>query len=76
MSDVNDLKAELLVLKAENAELRELVRNVEHYEKFGCYDCPHCGSCDAGTLYDDEDCSMSREIEREKRELGIEVSDD
>ena len=28
MSDVSDLKAELLVLKAENAKLRELVRDL------------------------------------------------
>ena len=59
-------------LKAENDKLRELVRNVEHYERFGCQGCPHSGSCGAGTLYD-EDCAMSREIEREKRELGIEA---
>ena len=56
----------------ENDKLRELVRNVEHYERFGCQGCPHSGSCGAGTLYD-EDCAMSREIEREKRELGIEA---
>ncbi len=56
----------------ENAKLRELVRKVEHFEQFGCHDCPHCGSCDVGTLYD-EVCAMSREIEREKRELGIEA---
>ena len=56
----------------ENAKLRELVRNVEHYERFGCRGCPHSGSCGAGTLYA-EDCAMSLEIERGKRELGIEV---
>ena len=28
MSDVSDIKAELLVLKAENAKLRELVRDM------------------------------------------------
>jgi|GEM_PF-5547292 hypothetical protein len=59
-------------LKAENEKLRELVRNVEHYERFGCQGCPHSGSCGSGTLYD-EDCAMSREIERGKRELGVEV---
>ena len=59
-------------LQAENEKLRELVRNVEHYERFGCQGCPHSGSCGSGTLYD-EDCAMSREIERGKRELGIEV---
>lgn len=59
-------------LEAENAELRELVRKVEHYESMGCDECPYEDSCDAGTLYDEE-CAMSREIEREKGELGIEV---
>lgn len=59
-------------LVVENAKLRELVRKVDHYERLGCYDCPHSGRCDVGTLYD-EDCAMSREIEREKRELGIEA---
>lgn len=59
-------------LRDENEKLRELVRKVEHYEQLGCHDCPHGGSCDADTLYD-ERCAMSREIEREKRELGIEV---
>lgn len=59
-------------LCAENAKLRELVRKVDHYERLGCYECPHSSSCDVGTLYDDG-CAMSREIEREMRELGIEV---
>lgn len=72
MSDMSDLKAEIMLLRKENAELRELVRKVEHYEQYGCYECPHSSSCEVGTLYD-EDCAMSREIEREKRELGIEV---
>ena len=58
--------------EAENEKLRELVRNVEHYERFGCQGCPHSGSCGSGTLYD-EDCAMSLEIERGKRELGVEV---
>ena len=60
------------VQEEEIAELRELVRKVDHYERLGCYECPHSSSCDVGTLYDDG-CAMSREIEREMRELGIEV---
>lgn len=60
------------VPELESAELRKLLRKVEHYEQYGCYECPHSSSCEVGTLYD-EDCAMSREIEREKRELGIEV---
>lgn len=59
-------------LNAENEKLRELVRKVEHYEQLGCHDCPHDGSCAVDTLYD-EGCAMSREIEFEKRKLGIEV---
>ena len=57
-------------LSEENDKLRELVRKVEHYERVGCHECPYVGICDAGTLYDDE-CVMSREIEREKGELGV-----
>lgn len=60
------------VPELESAELRELLRKVEHYERMGCYECPYADGCDAGTLYD-ENCAMSREIERKKRELGIEV---
>ena len=59
-------------LLTENEKLRELVRKVEHYEQLGCHDCPHGGSCAVDTLYD-EGCAMSREIEFEKRKLGIEV---
>ena len=71
---IRELRAERKIndLKAENDKLRELVRNVEHYERFGCRGCPYADSCDAGTLYD-EYCAMSREIEREMRELEIEV---
>ena len=60
------------LLEKKNAKLRELVRKVEHYEQLGCHDCPHGGSCAVDTLYD-EGCAMSREIEFEKRKLGIEV---
>ena len=72
LAKVGALHEEIDRLRDESAELRELVRKVEHYEQFGCHDCPHSSSCEVGTLYD-EDCAMSREIEREKRELRIEV---
>ena len=72
LAKVGALHEEIDRLLDENSELRELVRKVEHYEQFGCRGCPHSGSCGAGTLYD-EVCAMSREIEREKRELGIEA---
>lgn len=58
-------------LEAENEKLRELVHNIEHYEQYGCYECPHSNSCGIDTFFGD--CAMSREIEHEKRELGIEV---
>ena len=63
---------EIQDLKEKNEQLRELVRKVDHYERLGCYDCPYSCRCDVGTLYD-EGCAMSREIEREMRDLGIEV---
>ena len=72
LAKVGALHEEINRLRDESAELRELVRKVDHYERLGCYECPHSSSCDVGTLYD-EVCAMSREIEREKRELGIEV---
>ena len=60
------------MMMAENARLRELVRNVEHYERFGCQGCPNARGCTAPMLYD-ERCSMRQEIDNDKRELGIEV---
>lgn len=62
---------ELKRLETENTQLRELVHKVEHYEQYGCYECPHSSSCDIDTFFGD--CALSREIEHEKRELGIEV---
>ena len=62
---------ELKRLETENAQLRELVHKVEHYEQYGCYECPYSNSCGIDTFFGD--CAMSREIEHEKRELGIEV---
>lgn len=59
------------LLEKENAKLRELVHKVEHYEQYGCYECPYSNSCGIDTFFGD--CAMSREIEHEKRELGIEV---
>ena len=72
LAKVGALHEEIDRLRDESAELRELVRKVDHYERLGCYDCPHSGRCDVGTLYD-YGCAMSREIEHEIRELGIEV---
>ena len=60
------------VLDAENEKLRELVHKVEYYETCGCQGCPHENECEVDILYD-ENCLMSKEIEREKMELGIEV---
>lgn len=57
--------------EAENARLRDLVHKVERFERIGCHECPHAG-CGADTLYDD-DCPMRREIEQDKRELGVDA---
>ena len=58
MSDASDLKAELLVLKAENAKLRELVRNL-----YACIN--NCDYCE----YVDE----AFELARNMRELGVDA---
>lgn len=55
----------------ENDRLRELVSKIEQYERCGCSGCPHEEGCDSCTLYDD-DCPMWLDIDRDKRELGIE----
>ena len=60
------------VPESENAKARELAKKIEHYEQAGCHECPYADGCEAHTLYDEE-CPMSREIERMKRELGVEV---
>lgn len=72
LAKIGALHEEIDRLRDESAELRELVRKVDHYERLGCYECPHCGRCDVGTLHD-YGCAMSSEIERDMRELGIEV---
>ena len=63
MSDVSDLKAELLVLKAESAKLRELVAAL--------YRCADAGKpCETCPLFDGEGgCLDADRI----RELGVEV---
>lgn len=59
-------------VRAENAKLRELVRKIKNYERIGCNECQYEDSCDTDKLYD-EDCAMSRDIERMELELGIKV---
>lgn len=59
MSDVSDLKAELLVLKAENAKLRELVKDLLN----AWDDMQH--EVVTGPAFDDCECRAY--------ELGIEV---
>ena len=71
MSDASDLKAELLVLRAENAKLRELVRDMAR-AWWACDDerCPHGLSCNAAVS---EGKLADCEMERRMTELGIEV---
>ena len=66
MSAVSDIKAELLVLRAENAKLRELVSDMW----LGLY-CPteSTDGCPPCPFYKDGECFF----ESRMRELGIEV---
>ena len=59
MSDVSDLKAELLVLNAENAKLRELAKEACELAR---------AFCDCGGTFNDLDDLLC-----EASELGIEV---
>lgn len=60
MSDVSDIKSELLVLKAENEKLRELVRDMWHD---GMCECDERGAC--------AECEYH--FPDRMRELGVEV---
>ena len=65
MSDVSDLKAELLGLKAENAKLRELVRIAGTYCVNGM-----CGKDDGCPLYLGKPyCALHDRM----RELGVDA---
>lgn len=61
MSDVSDIKAELLVLKAENEKLRWLVRFIMHQCNDGN---PRCEECIG---WNDGECVSLLRI----RELGV-----
>lgn len=60
-------------IEAKNEKLRELLHKLGHFEKFGCHECLYEERC-AKSIYD-VDCSMRLEIEKEMRELGIEVAE-
>ena len=70
MSDVTDLKAEILLLRRENAELRELVSKTWKWSESGCHECPKERDCKVQFVYDG-DCGMALEIEHDMRELGV-----
>lgn len=61
-------------LEHENAKLRELVRKVLQFEGAGCEGCPYASTCDVDCLYE-PDCPMRKDIERDIRELRIEVEE-
>ena len=59
-------------IMGENVRMRELIQKAWKWEKNGCYECPLERDCKADSVYDG-DCGMAVEIEKEMRELGIEV---
>ena len=63
MSDASDLKAELLVLKAENAELRE---ELDLCLKLA----PECDGCEA--MLDCYECLRADSSQKERKRLGYE----
>lgn len=67
-----ELEEEYKRLKEENNKLREFAKNVYQYERKGCFECPYSDGCESDTLYDD-DCEMQQKVERDGKELGIEV---
>lgn len=71
MSDVGDIKAELLVLKKENADLRELVRDM-WAAMWACnpYTCKHSKD---GCYTEDGDNGGKCALRDRMRELGVEV---
>lgn len=74
MSDLSDLKAELLVLKAENAELRELVRDLLHHIEY-----PPCEGCllEMSCAGDLSQCDEYFDwLKPRARKLGVEVLHD
>lgn len=73
LSSVEMIKAEnARQIMGENARMRELIQKAWKWEKNGCYECPLERDCKEDSVYDG-DCGMAVEIEKEMRELGIEV---
>lgn len=63
----------LFRMEVDNAKLRELVRKVLQFERAGCEGCPYASTCDVDCLYE-PNCPMREDIERDMRELGVEVN--
>lgn len=67
MSDVTDLKAEVLLLRQENKELRELVKHLNACNYYTSIECAniHCFECP----YDNN--TGNCDFDRRMRELGV-----
>lgn len=70
MSDVTDLKAEVLLLRQENKELRELATLNWEWAHSCCGN--NCKKQTEGCGYGiDRECNYEREIHDRMRELGV-----
>lgn len=65
-------EAEIVLTKAENAKLRELLQDYHRYEHEDCYSCRYVNECQA-----DESgrCIAPMRLGERYRELGVEVNE-
>ena len=71
MSDVTDLKAEVLLLRQENKELRKELSDIYtlHWHGLDCTECPWFDECDAT-----DGCPWLFILSEHMRSHGIEVT--